>query len=41
MILVWIFTWILAAQNDPSALILWHWFGAHVFYTVLLFLFLA
>jgi hypothetical protein len=41
VLLVWILTFILAGLDFAPALSLWHWFGAHVFYTVLLLIFFA
>lgn len=41
MLLIWILTGILHACGFPAAVLLWHWFGAHVLATVLLILFFA
>lgn len=43
MFIIWVLTGILATIPDPLPLAVqvWHWFGAHVFLTILMLVFLA
>ena len=41
MFAIWVLTAILASCNVPIAMTLWAWFGAHIWQTILLLIFLA
>lgn len=41
MFLIWILTAILQSAGVSDAILLWHWFGQHVFLTVLMIIFLG